>query len=348
MNLALASVVDRYPSNVTYVLMRQKWDWLLGGRGEGNFLVLGDSSALHGIDPDILDQELSVRSLNLATVGPLLSLNDAWMLRTFIERNGPPKGVLVLHVVDVWSRPLEAVPFAKLPLPWRYWTSPLTPFPFPLSTQAKIAIVRYLPLSTDSETVASYMMYPWREQHRLVAADLDRSLKRGFWALSGGPQPDRVLLDAREQLRFIRSRTPAVSGPNRYALTLLGEMTERYRFDVFLAVSPVFDGLAAAPDYRDFWEATARQIQLAVGRFPRIHFAPDLPTVPLDDLRGTVDHLSLVAARRFTRAKASQLASVVGKAGFGLDTLRPAGRPGGLDGSEGVPPASRSRRPTTR
>jgi len=317
-NLALSPLIERYPLNATYILVREQWQQVLEGHLDADFLILGDSSALHGVNPDTLDSLVGVRSLNLGTVGNLLAINDAWMLHTYVERKGPPKAVLIVHVVDVWNRPVEAVPFAKVPLRWGYWREAPTLYPFGLATVFKMSIIRTLPLSTDSESVAQYVLNPKSRLFETLESRVHGSLRRGFWRLPDRSDSQQILADSAAQLDFVRSHEPAISEPNRHALQSIGELTERLQFEAYLSVSPVYEALAASPEYRQFWESTRRRIIEVTSAYPRVHVIPDIPTARLDELTDTVDHLSGTAADRFTR----RLAMVV-SAGGGLHERGP-------------------------
>jgi hypothetical protein len=306
-NLAMSGLVARYPLNATYVFMREKWLDLLRDEVNADFLILGDSSALHGIEPETLDRALGVHSTNLGAVGGLLALNDSWMLGAYIERNGAPKGALIVHVIDMWNRPMETVPFAKLPLPWRYWRKPPTDYPLPASDVLEMGVVRYLPLSTDNQTVAQYVMYPWRDQYSRLEARMRATLHRGFWGLPAGPEVARVVGDAADQARFLKSRPASLSAPNRYGLDRIGELTERYGFDAYLALSPVYDGLAETDTFKTHWARTAIEIEAAIARYPRFHLMTTVHAVPAGNLTNTVDHVSVPAARAFTTSIAGEI-----------------------------------------
>ena len=316
-NLALSPLVRRYPLNGTYVLIQAKWEQLLSDHTGGDFLILGDSSALHGVDPDVLDQSANLDSTNFGSVGNLLVINDAWMLGKYVKLNGAPRGVLAVHAVDVWNRPVEAVPFAKVPLPWGYWRDFATEYPFRGPAVVKMAVIRYLPLSTDNETVARHMLDPSGAPFRELSSRVRSRLRRGFWRLPDVNEPAQVAGDCETQLEFIRSHAPGVSEPNRFALRRIGELTNRYGFDVYLSASPVYAGLAGNPEFRVFWAATAREIRSIVGRYRRLHFEDRIFAVSEQELTDTVDHLTGRSSARFTR----HLAAVIARS-------RPAEAPG--------------------
>src|SRR5262245_9968724 len=103
--IALINLVFVFQSmNLGYRVIQQKWEMLLDLKQPVDWIVLGESSGSEGVTPDIISQELGGKALNLCTIGNMLVVNDAWMLDKYIAKFGPPRGVVIVHVYDIWDR----------------------------------------------------------------------------------------------------------------------------------------------------------------------------------------------------------------------------------------------------
>ena len=67
---------------------------------KSDVLVLGDSSSLIGIIPDIIEQKLKLKTWNLGSLGYMATPGYKYMLEIYIKRHGPPKFV-ILNMTDV-------------------------------------------------------------------------------------------------------------------------------------------------------------------------------------------------------------------------------------------------------
>ncbi len=120
-NFAAKLYLKENTTNRAYWLINEKWELLLNQKKPVDWLILGDSSCNQGVVPSIVDEKLNVNSINLCTIGDMLTLDDAWMLEKYIQRFGVPKNVLIVHVHDAWSREVNRSLLAKIPLNWGYW-----------------------------------------------------------------------------------------------------------------------------------------------------------------------------------------------------------------------------------
>src|SRR5262245_5791244 len=117
LNVAAMGILGAWSTNIGYRLVQEKWDLLMRQRSPVEWLVLGDSSCNQGVVPAVLDEELRTTSLNLCTIGDMMLVGDAWMLRSYLQRVGVPRHVVMVHVYDIWGRgSMRGELLAKVPL----------------------------------------------------------------------------------------------------------------------------------------------------------------------------------------------------------------------------------------
>ena len=66
-------------------------------------VLIGDSSCLMGVMPDVITEETGLKAWNLGTVGTLSIAGHARILEQYLKKNGPPQ-VVVYHVTPTTLR----------------------------------------------------------------------------------------------------------------------------------------------------------------------------------------------------------------------------------------------------
>ena len=120
-NFAAKLYLKENTTNRGYWLINKKWELLFKQKEPVDWLILGDSSCNQGVVPTIVNERLNTSSINLCTIGDMLSLDNSWMLEKYIQRVGVPKNILIVHVYDAWGRGINRPVFAQIPLNWGYW-----------------------------------------------------------------------------------------------------------------------------------------------------------------------------------------------------------------------------------
>lgn len=103
-NLAAIAYLNYDHLNVGQVIVAEKWNLLSDTEGGLDYLILGDSSANSGFDPVIVQTDLNLNGLNLATTGLFGFVDDLWMLETYIKQHGAPEFVIVANSYDIGHR----------------------------------------------------------------------------------------------------------------------------------------------------------------------------------------------------------------------------------------------------
>lgn len=283
--------LDAHSPNWSHRLVEAKFALVDTAPGPAEWLILGDSSAAHGLRPDVWAAESPEVVWNLATVAGLGVTGDLWMLERYLARYGPPQGIVWMHTVDVWERAVDPALVGQVPgssawpttsPPWSSWSG---------SAWRRYGLSRFVPLYAESGSLVS----------SLFGRPLPEGLRFGMdevgWV--GSRTPDRAQLerDARAFEATLTQPHPAISSDNRAAIAALGARCEAEKIDLYLVHAPVWDAVD------DRVDARARQIeaQVKAALHPaRLQVLPRPAGVPLEALESTVDHLRPEAAAAFT------------------------------------------------
>jgi hypothetical protein len=296
MNAAADAVLERRGPNRGYRLLTEKWSSLASLDGPVDWLVLGDSSCNQGVSPAVLGRALGGRALNLCTMGGAVALNDAWMLGRYLERHPPPKGVIIVHVYDVWGRGIRPSVLAKIPPASPLGLRSLKPAPaLSAADWAGYALARYAPLYAENESLAHMLRSP-RQAFRLPAPRFED----GFQAKEGA-DPARVRSDMRSHLAQLAKRErSSLSAVNRASLARVRELAEERGFTVFLASAPLYEGLTSAAPFRAWNAGVIAALEEAAGPSGKVRvILRDPPPVPIERLQN-VDHVTLEGATAYS------------------------------------------------
>lgn len=282
-------------------LIREKWTILDSLDQPVDWLILGDSSAVEGVIPDQLEASLGGSAVNLATVANMLAIDDVWMLDEYIGRHGAPKNVVIVHVYDVWHRNVEASAFAKVPLTPGFWWSRTPSLSLTLSESVELLAFRYLPLYQSKELVKRLAADPSKLliPPRTIQTD-------GFTGVDDA-QPANVEYDFITHTNFLAEQPYELSDANRQALNRLVELTDKHGFNVYIANSPIFDGLKADQDFQSYFANVQNLLIELDDRSPNIHYVLcDTPSFS-KEIMTYVDHVTLEGAKSFTAQLAQSI-----------------------------------------
>ncbi len=94
-NAAAGRLLEAFPQNDGYAMIKGKWNLMKGLKRPVDVLVLGDSSCSLGVDPRVIEGEIGGTALNLCTIGDMAVVGDYWMLDHYIEKFGAPKTEII-------------------------------------------------------------------------------------------------------------------------------------------------------------------------------------------------------------------------------------------------------------
>ncbi len=299
LNFAARWYLSEYTTNYGYWMIYQKWKLLTRLDAPVDWLILGDSSCNQGVIPALFESELGETGLNLCTIGNMTALEDLWMLEEYIQRFGPPENVLIVHVYDMWWRDFDPALLARIPLPWGYWQD------FSLSEQVVGGVPRgtlflqsYVPLYSQNATVGDILRKTLLLQANPFASpwQLDQA---GFLPAYESRQ-ESVELDTKRHIEFVSQNASSFSEINRAALERIFALADRHGFQVYLAMSPVYEGLYADEAYQAYLGDVQAQLASFAAQSQYVHFIPAVKTFPAGQMQNA-DHLVLSGAQEYTR-----------------------------------------------
>jgi len=308
MNLAVARYLLNHTNNRGYWLITQKWELLKTAPAPVDWLVLGDSSGNQGMMPEIVEQELGGKSINLATTAGMVALEDVWMLEEYIERYGPPANVIIVHTYDAWRRGLRSVMMSKVPLPWGYWRD-LTPSP-ELSARDVFNIFtsRYLPLYGENKTLISILTGGLEKPDTLVNVryrlepDGFRSVQHSNSWLAG--------VEAEEQLEFVSNNNFKMSQINRESLDQLVILANQNDMNIFLVNGPIHEDLPGSDVFLTHFSDLQNALSETAEQSPNLYYIPDLIPFPAS-LLVNYDHVTQEGAEKYTREIVSRIKAIL-------------------------------------
>jgi hypothetical protein len=298
-NSAADWFLDYLSVNRGYFLISRKWDILSELKQPADWLILGDSSCNQGVIPERLSQTLGGTAVNLCTFGPLLTLDDAWLLHEHIQQLGPPKQVVIVHVYDIWQRDVEEdtiAHIAQIPRSPAEIEAFDPPLELSREDQIKLFLHRNVPLYSSNETLSDWIREPLTSFHESREFTVSQS---GFMPIEQ-PKPKYVRRDMRNHLESVRQENVAFSEINRAAMQRIQQLAEQYDFDVFLANSPIYEGLYQERDFQRYFRKVQQQLIQFDRGSDRIHYVlRDPVTFSADQMRNT-DHVITSAAEIYS------------------------------------------------
>lgn len=274
-------------------MIDHRWSTLLDSTH--SWLILGDSSGLHGVVARQVADSLDTDAVNVCLFGTMTLLSDAWMLKSYVEEHGAPEGVILVHVYDVTERDIGVAATAWTPLPWGYW-SELTPAYQPsLRREFDVFAARDLPLFTEPGLLRKVAL----STMGLDTLDQLPYMADG-WVPITEPDTAGVRRDIQEHLRFVRKHTYALSKDARIALETIRDLADQYDFPVYFAPSPLVQDLAQNPLFAAHYGAFRDTMTDFCATSPNLHFVLNRPvTFPIGWMQ-LADHVVAAGAREYT------------------------------------------------
>lgn len=300
--------LSRVGPNWSHRLVEAKFALVEAESSPVDWLVLGDSSAAHGVRPDTWTETTGDSVLNLATVAGLGVVGDAWQLQDYLARVGPPGAVVLVHTADVWGRSTSPALVGQVPRPLsELWT--LAPRPvWSLGDHRAHLLSRFLPLYAESGSLVSSLF------GHSVAPELRFSMDRLGHVRSRPADADAQAEDRRVFEHALAATEPVVSDDTRAALATIDDTCAAAGVRLFVVHAPVWSEVALTPAYRVHLDTVD---QVLSDTLPHLARAPlrTADGVPAPDLEATVDHLLPAAAGRFTATLARALTPSAGASG---------------------------------
>jgi len=328
-----------------YRIVGSKWETLQDLQTPVDTLVLGDSSCMMGVVPEVLGRRLGSTSLNLARHAAPVALEDSWMLDTYLRKFGPPRSVVLVYAFFSLREEFKPESLVSIPLPLGFWNRLNPPLTLSPAQQVQVAARKHLPIYYASSSVSRPVLTPWNAFRELEKVELQPD---GFLASPANPESvDQTAAAHLEELQTGARWT--LSDSNRRGLQALLGASHAHGFPVYIALGPVYEGLVQAPAFQTCWQDLHRDLAGMAASCPQAHLVTDQPMAfAREDMQDDV-HLTRTSAPRYTEHLARQilafrLRAVTRREGLGPRPWRPGRKPLGASPLNGMhPPGARVR-----
>ncbi len=309
-NFLLGALLRRYTTNLGYYLIAKKWDLLEAREEPVDWLILGDSSCNQGVRPDVILRDRGETALNLCSTAQQLVVEGAWQLQHYIDRHGPPrKGVIVVHVYDVWptnggghggqgNRPPIHHGMSMVPLRWGFWKTYEPVLRLKPEQEREMAIQRYVPGYAQSSTVRKWILKPQSSMRALKGRQIDAT---GYMRVDKA-KPDNVVRDTRGHINFVRRHKFSVSKLNRLGFEAIVDIASQHGVPVSLALSPLDEALARDPFFSSYMRQVRSKLKALCNRADHVKcLLMDRPaSFPAAQMENS-DHVTHPVAKRYTQ-----------------------------------------------
>ena len=280
-----------FSANAGYLLIRAKWQLLENLETPVDLLILGDSGGNQGVDPEIISEKTGKSSINLCTIGDAMILNDARMLKVYMDKFGPPRSVLIVHGYDMWSRQKNISVLSKIPGSW--WNGEPT---VPLSAKERVRIIlnRYFPIYAETKSLAEHILFFWEAfPEKLELSD------QGFMTELEA-NPSYVEKDLEVHRLFVRNQDEVISDINKRAIEEIAKLAENYSFNLFIATGPISEKLFNDAGFQRYYTKVQTFLSKLARASTNTEFILKTPvTFPKEQMQ-SIDHIINAAVPTYT------------------------------------------------
>jgi hypothetical protein len=273
------------------------------------WLFLGDSTCNQGVRPDVWNRmnDSTTSSLNLCTMADMLAVGDSWMLQTYLRSHGRPEGgVVIVHAYDMWPRGSDSYEalLAHIPLSWGFWRRLQPPVVLSTKTMVKVALAKFAPIYSENQSIKDAISNP--------ASLLGEQFQLDEYGFMPRDEPSvvNVRVDAAEHLKLPRGSTITISDENRNALLRLRALAQDWRVHIYIAGSPVFEGLLTDPALRRYITQMNAAICDVIRPSAYVHCLFDEAVTFRAEEMQNADHVTTAAAAVYTRRLAAAVRAV--------------------------------------
>lgn len=296
--------LKRYNPNLGYEINSRKWEILKTLDEKKDWLILGDSTCNQGLSVETFNQELNTSAINLCTIGAMLTVDDSWMLKTYIRQFGPPKNVLIIHGYDIWQRKdINLALASQLPI-WHLLKEKPEPWNLNLKEEITLVLYKYFPLYSQKDSLSEIISSLFKKN-----VPSDRSFdESGFMSMKNA-DVQSVSEDRDGHISFLENRQFEMSSDNFQGLNNIKHLSDKYGFDIIIANAPVNEKLAENDSFKIYF-LDIKEYLSEYAQTNGIYYLEDLYTYP-DDKMVSVDHVILEAAIDYSRKISDDISTLV-------------------------------------
>ena len=299
-NLVAFSCIEKYSIGNYDLGSKEKWNMLLNLEEPVEWLILGDSTGLHAVVPNTLNERLGVTSINLCTLGFMGVMNDAWMLNRYIQQFGSPKNVIIVHFYKTWQ--LNPIPkyIADLPLEWGFWNGMRPPLENKLGLTYDLFMERYVPVVTQDDTLVNALRGYWLFERALPSLVKPSRLQADGLLINTRKIPGNVLLSMHQEIRVTKDKPFFVSNSSEKAIDNIVALAEEHGFDVYLAHAPLYEGLYENQDFQTYFTQVQDKMKAFADISERLYYISNIQMTFPEQQMLDATHVMPSAALVFT------------------------------------------------
>jgi hypothetical protein len=293
LNIAYHFYLVRYDMTRTI----SKWELLYSLDEPVDVLIFGDSVALSGIDPEVIEAETGLSAINLALNGRWVYYHDIWTLEYYLNKFGAPKAIIWGHLYQVPSFKFNAVDL---------FSSSTYPFEFALSSDytqlnlsdddlSTIRLRRLFPLyfrdDTSEDIVSDWLslknpIEPWAEDYKGF-------LRRQPVALDVAEGRIHKEKESMRDEYFLRDE-------HQVALSTLFDILEQNQIPTYTFITPVHDSIGIDEKFLNAIQKQREYLYNESLSYDMVTYNAELPTYDAT-LMYDGHHLNISGATVYTQ-----------------------------------------------
>lgn len=297
-NMVVHFYLNAYTPNLAYWLVHHKWRTLQSMDEPLDWLILGDSSGNQGIVTVEFENLVNGSAYNFASAGAGVFLNDAWMLETYLERFEAPRGVVLVHIYDIWPRTERDWFMTRIPVPISDWDDYGIPIETTPREKINAYVLKYIPLYAQERTLASLFSNIFWGKTQLFSSPYHLE-EGGYWKDPRSKSPVGVRNSTAEHIKWTNGTILNVSEVNQKSLEYMILLAEEHDFDLYYAVSPLHDELFAHENFQGYFLQFQDLLDEYDASHPNFHNLGLISTFPAEQGLDS-DHVNHEAALNYT------------------------------------------------
>jgi hypothetical protein len=284
-NFAAWKYLQTYPVNPGLARVWIKWRMIDHEHKPVDWLILGDSTCLHGIVPDVIRSETGGTALNLCTLANAMVVNDAWQLEYYINKVGVPRNVVLFHAYHVWYRGISdfLVILDQIPVGISLYKSFSPPLNIGFFGDIDFLTrpIRTFYISNVSVDYAITHELTRLFQGGWARTDINNALQgvlstRGYIG-NGSANAAETVLSAQKAAKDFANRDFVLSPENAAALKAICELSQKYKFKLYLANSSIARMLYEDPGFERYYQAMVSKLSSEVDSCPGMTYVMKIP-----------------------------------------------------------------------
>ena len=306
-NLGITWFLSYHITKLSHIIIKTKWQLLENLQKPVDWLIVGDSTCNQGIIPELLLEIMAETGtgLNLCTIGEVTTVDDAWLIQSYIDRFGvPPQNVLIIHGVETWWREGEPSYLAVIPNVRRKKKHGIPPLPMPFMSEVDIIRHQYLPLYTQLQTVKLSL-----EEYFL---ETNRPPKNQYYFHADGYMqfkiagPEHVEEHYQSQVIRFKDQPFYIADINRQTINHIITLANQYKINVYIVDAPTYEKLYEYDAFQIHRKQLQAWLESVANQSDFVHYIPLVAIFSKDEMVNT-NHITHDAAIVYTKQVAELL-----------------------------------------